>query len=179
VEYELRRTTERALHDGVQQHLVALGVKLQLAQQAAEADATALPPILEELVQDVHDALDEVRRLAWRMYPSLLLDRGLVEALREAVSGRIDAHGVGRYARDVEAAVYFACVDILEEGEADATVRLEDDGRDLRLEVSSGAEPERVSRAAERIEAAGGRLTFAQGTISATIPLGRPPRPGT
>lgn len=145
MEYELRRSIERTLHDGVQQQLVGLGVKLQLAQRAAETDTAAVPALLDELLQDVHAALDDVRRLAWDVYPSLLLDRGLVAALRESVSVRVDADGVGRYPPDVEAAVYFSCIDVPDP----TAIRLEDDGRELRFEV----------------------VTLAGGSICGAIPL--------
>ena len=173
----MRRAIERALHDGVQQQLIALGVKLQLAQEVAEKGGAA---VLDELVQDVHEALDDARRLAWEVYPSLLLDRGLLEALREGLSVRVDADGIGRYPRDVEAAVYFSCVEVLATRPAGATIRLEDDGRELSFKVEvDGAELEHVPSVAQRIEAAGGRLTIARGSIAAAIPLRRSSQPGT
>src|SRR6478736_1340083 len=82
----LRRGIERDLHDGAQQRLVALAVNLQLARQFADSDPAALKTLLEEIGCDVQQALDDVRQLACRVYPSLLLDRGLVEALRAAAS---------------------------------------------------------------------------------------------
>jgi signal transduction histidine kinase len=180
VEYDLRRAIERALHDGVQQQLIALGVKLQLAQEVAETGGAAVLALLDELVRDVHGALDDVRRLAWEVYPSLLLDRGLLEALREGLSVRVDADGIGRYPRDVEAAVYFSCVEVLATRPAGATIRLEDDGRELSFKVEvDGAELEHVPSVAQRIEAAGGRLTIARGSIAAAIPLRRSSQPGT
>ena len=180
MEYDLRRAIERALHDGVQQQLVALGVKLQLAREAAETEAATVPALLDELVRDVHDVLDDVRRLAWEVYPSLLLDRGLVDALREGVSARVETHGVGRYSGDVEAAVYFGCVEALAAGPHGATVHLEDDGRELRLEIEvDGAELEPVASVTERIAAVGGRVTFGSGSIVATIPVTRSSPPDT
>ena len=80
--------------------LVALAVNLQLARQLADSDPAALKTLLEEIGRDVQQALEDVRQLAWRIYPSLLLDRGLVEALRAAASDavvptRVEATGVG------------------------------------------------------------------------------------
>src|SRR5438876_4805643 len=77
-----RRRIERDLHDGVQQHLVALAVNLQLARQLADSDPEALRSLLDDLTRDVHEALESVRALARQVYPPLLLDRGLAEALR-------------------------------------------------------------------------------------------------
>ena len=59
-EHELRRSLERALHDGPQQQLVALAVQVQLARQLAETDPAALLPLLDELAQQVHAALEDL-----------------------------------------------------------------------------------------------------------------------
>ena len=67
-----RRRTERSLHDGVQQHLVALAVNLQLARQLVDTNPAALPALLDELSRDVHDALESARVLASEIYPPLL-----------------------------------------------------------------------------------------------------------
>src|SRR5436309_1484166 len=79
-----RRQIERDLHDGAQQHLVALSVNLQLARRLLENDPAAAVALLDEIGRDVRTALDDVRALAYRVYPPLLLDRGLVEALLAA-----------------------------------------------------------------------------------------------
>jgi signal transduction histidine kinase len=119
--YAERRAFERALHDGVQQQLIALAVNLQLARQLCDTDAEAVGPFLDELGRDVHAALDGVRELANAIYPPVLADHGIVEALR-AAGVQVDAAVVGRRPPDVEAAVYFACVGA-------ASVRLwEEDG---------------------------------------------------
>jgi signal transduction histidine kinase len=111
---ESRRRIERDLHDGAQQHLVALAVKVGLVKTLLTADPEHSGEILDGLRHDVQDALDELRELAHGIYPPLLRDRGLVEAL-QAVANRatppavLEAGDVGRYAPDVEAALYF-CV---------------------------------------------------------------------
>jgi signal transduction histidine kinase len=114
-----RRRIERGLHDGVQQHLVALAVNLQLARELVGSDPSAAKTLLEEVGQDVRDALESVRALAYGVYPPLLLDRGLAEALRGAAAGaaiatRIEAETAARYPPDIEAAVYFCCLEALE-----------------------------------------------------------------
>src|SRR5438876_914557 len=140
-----RRRIERGLHDGVQQHLIALAVNLQLARELAASDPDALMAHLEEIAKDVRDALESVRALAHGIYPSLLLDRGLADALRGAASGvgiptRVET-GPERYPPDIEAAVYFCCLQVLEaidgaKPAARATVRVWPEHESLRFEVA-------------------------------------------
>ena len=85
-----RRRIEREFHDGVQQHLVAVIVNLQLARELADTDLEGAKAVLDELSADAHHALESVRELGHELYPSLLRDRGPVEAVRAA------AVGVGR-----------------------------------------------------------------------------------
>ena len=113
-----RRQIERNLHDGAQQHLVALAVKLGLARQLVEADPAAVATLLEELRGDAQATLTELRELAHGIYPPLLMDRGLPEALRAAANRcvlptEIDAD-VGRFPPDAEAAVYVCCLEALQ-----------------------------------------------------------------
>ncbi len=114
-----RRRIERDLHDGAQQRLVALRVRLGLAQDLLRDDPVRGGAMLSELGGDVDAALEEVRLLARGVYPSVLADRGLVEALRAAARNSplpvsVRAHEVGRLPVDVETAVYFACVEALQ-----------------------------------------------------------------
>jgi signal transduction histidine kinase len=113
-----RRQIERNLHDGAQQHLVALAVKLGLARQLLDADPAAAGTLLEELRNDAQQTLTELRELAHGIYPPLLMDRGLSEALRAAANrsvlpATVEAH-VGRFPPDVEAAVYFCCLEAIQ-----------------------------------------------------------------
>jgi signal transduction histidine kinase len=113
-----RRQIERNLHDGAQQHLVALAVKLGLARQLIDADPSAVATLLEELRGDAQATLTELRELAHGIYPPLLMDRGLAEALRAAANRSIlptDVHAeVGRFPPDIEAAVYFCCLEAMQ-----------------------------------------------------------------
>jgi len=193
--YAERRKIERDLHDGVQQHLVALAVNLQFARQLAKTDPPALAPVLEEIASDVREALEGVRELAHEIYPPLLLDRGLLDAIGAAASAaaiptRVEPASLARYPDDLEATVYFCCVDALRgwasgtvEG---ATVRIWQDGPSLNFEVVYDGEDldphdvlpvSRVNSMQDRIGAVGGRLSvtasLASGTrVSGTIPLG-------
>jgi signal transduction histidine kinase len=114
-----RRQIERNLHDGAQQHLVALAVNLRLARQLAEQDPDTSKAMLDQLAHDLQEAVQQLRDLAHGIYPPLLMDRGLVEALR-AAAGRaalptdVVAEEVGRFTPDVEAAVYFCCLEALQ-----------------------------------------------------------------
>jgi signal transduction histidine kinase len=114
-----RRRIERNLHDGAQQHLVALAVKVRLVRQLTDRDPAKAAAMLEELASDVEDTIQELRDLAHGIYPPLLADKGLPEALasaarRSTVPTTVDAAGIGRYPADAEAAVYFCCLEALQ-----------------------------------------------------------------
>ena len=142
-----RRRIERDLHDGAQQHLVALAVGVRLARQIADTDPEQAKTMLDQIGLDLQEAVQELRNLAHGIYPPLLMDRGLPDALR-AAAGRaalptsVDAEGIGRYPQQVEAAVYFCCLEALQNagkhaGEgADATVTLREVEGALVFEVA-------------------------------------------
>jgi len=181
-----RRWIERELHDGVQQHLVALAVNVQLVRQLAGSDFAAAMALLEEIRSDVREALDGVRTLANEIYPPLLLDSGLAEALRAATSAnaapkRVDAAALGRYPPAVEATAYFCCLEALRSAAARVTVRAWEEDGALHFEVLSegfvtGQDADDLGDRAERVEALGGWLTvsFEPGParrVSGAIPL--------
>jgi signal transduction histidine kinase len=188
---DLRRRIERSLHDGAQQQLVALVVNLRLARCLAETDQAALGSRLDDIARDAQRALDDLRQLAWSIYPSLLLDRGLAEALLASASAvdlptRVDAEGITRHPPDVEAGVYFACLETLHAAAehvgagGQATVRVAEDGRLILLDVCVQSTPgswkgQGLSGVADRVAALGGQLTVAseEGSVrlSAAIPL--------
>src|SRR5262249_54261715 len=143
-----RRKLERVLHDGVQQHLIALAVNLQLAGQLADADSAAAKAVIEEMARDVQQALDEAAQLARQMYPPLLEAGGLVSALRAAAvsagtSASVEVTADAKYRPEIAGTVYFCCLEALEHAgpgaHASVTVR-EDDGA-LTFDVTAGAEP--------------------------------------
>jgi signal transduction histidine kinase len=115
---ESRRQIERNLHDGAQQHLVALAVKLGLAKQLLASDPAVVEPMLDELRADAQETLTQLRELAHGIYPPLLIDRGLGEALRAAANRAVlpteVRADVGRFAPEVEAAVYFCCLEAMQ-----------------------------------------------------------------
>ncbi len=155
---EARRRIERDLHDGAQQHLVALAVKVGLVRKLLEADPETAVAMLDELRGDAQAALTELRELAHGIYPPLLRDRGLAEALRTAAqrSSRpvtVEADGVGRYSAEVETAVYFCCLEALQNAgkhagdHATIRIRVTACDRELVFEVSDdgvGFEPDAI-----------------------------------
>jgi signal transduction histidine kinase len=141
-----RRRLERNLHDGAQQHLVALKVKLGLAEMLVARDPAKAAATLEQLKGDADEALETLRDLARGIYPPLLADKGLVVALesqarKATVPVRVEATGVVRYTQDVEATVYFCVLEALQNvqkyaGASEATVRLSDKDGTLVFEVA-------------------------------------------
>jgi signal transduction histidine kinase len=143
---EERRKLERNLHDGAQQQIVALTVKLGLLERLVVPESEQVRSIAGELQQDATQALEELRDLARGIYPPLLADRGLVAALesqarKSSVAVTVEGDGIGRYAREAEAAVYFCCLEALQNvakyAEASrATVSLSDGEGRLAFAVS-------------------------------------------
>jgi signal transduction histidine kinase len=198
-----RRQIERNLHDGAQQHLVALAVNVRLARKLAETDPEASFELLDQLGLDLQDAVQELRALAHGIYPPLLIDRGLEEALR-AAAGRaaldtdVVANDLGRYSPETEAAVYFCCTEALQNagkhaGEgSSATVKVWEDGNRLFFEVSDTGGGFDMKGAAgkgagfvnmsDRVGAVGGTLNVASAigrgtTISGRVPITVPAKP--
>ena len=114
-----RRRLERNLHDGAQQHLVALAVKVRLARDAVEDDPADAMSLLDELRTDLQDAIAELRALAHGIFPPLLVSGGLTHALPAAASratlpATVDCVDIDRYEPELEAAVYFCCVEAMQ-----------------------------------------------------------------
>ena len=114
-----RRKIERDLHDGAQQRLVALRIKLELIAERLDDDDPQSAAALRKLEVDVDGTIDEVRSFARGIYPPLLAERGLAEALRAAgrnapIATRVDAGAIGRHNPEIEATVYFACMEALQ-----------------------------------------------------------------
>jgi signal transduction histidine kinase len=182
-----RRRLERNLHDGAQQHLVAIKVKLGLVEMLLDRDPDRAQQTLEQLKSDTDDALETLRDLARGIYPPLLADKGLRTALesqanKATVPVTVDADGVGRYPQDIEAAVYFCVLEALQNIQkyANAThviVRLRQEGASITFSVvddGQGFDVASIKRGAgltnmeDRLDALGGELrissTFGHGT---------------
>jgi signal transduction histidine kinase len=194
-----RRQIERNLHDGAQQHLVALAVNVRLARQLVETDPEGSVGVLDELGHGLQEAVQELRALAHGIYPPLLIDRGIEEALqsaanRAAIPTEVEAEGLRRYSPEEEAAVYFCCMEALQNagkhaGEgATARVHVEEREGALFFEVSDTGkgfdESQKGSGAGfvnmrDRVGAIGGSISVrsapGQGTtISGRLPIGAP-----
>jgi signal transduction histidine kinase len=116
---EARRRLERNIHDGAQQDLVALGIKLRLAGLTVDEDPAEAKEMLGELQADATGALENLRDLARGIYPPLLADLGLAAALnaqadKSPLPVTVEADGIGRFGQDTEAAVYFCCLEALQ-----------------------------------------------------------------
>lgn len=116
---QARRAIERNLHDGAQQHIVALAIKVGLIKKVSEKDSAKASELLDQLSGDINVALQELRDLAHGIYPPLLADMGLVEALqgsarKAALPVQIEAAGIGRYDPELEATVYFCCLEAIQ-----------------------------------------------------------------
>jgi signal transduction histidine kinase len=190
-----RRRLERNLHDGAQQHLVALKVKLGLAEMLLSRDPEKAAAILEQLKGDTDEALETLRDLARGIYPPLLADKGLVVALesqarKATVPVAIEASGIERYAQDVEATVYFCVLEALQNVQKYAhashvIVHLRVEGRELTFEVSDDGEGfdtdvatrgTGLTNMADRVDALGGALDVTSRpnggtTITGTLPV--------
>jgi signal transduction histidine kinase len=175
-----RRRLERDLHDGAQQQLVALTLNLGLARDGLLADPHGTVETLDRLAADARLAIEQLRELAHGIYPPLLMDLGLDGALA-AIARRspqvvtVDAGGVDRAGPDSEAAVYFCCLEALQNvakhaPQATVSIDLADtpDGM-LRFVVADdgpGFDPATVSvghgmqNMADRLGAVGGRLAI-------------------
>jgi signal transduction histidine kinase len=190
-----RRRIERDLHDGGQQRLVALRIRLEMAVELMSESPTRATEILRRLGDDVDAALDELRSLAAGVYPSLLAARGLSAAIRTAaldstVPTRVRVDGSDRYPPEVETAAYFCCVEALQNVAKHAPRATSVDislwrNGDLRFEVSdngpgfdtvNGREGSGLVNMRDRLAAVGGSLALTsalgEGTsVTGTIPV--------
>jgi signal transduction histidine kinase len=186
-----RRRLERNLHDGAQQHLVALKVNLGLAKHFAASDPGKTTELLTQLEAAADETLDTLRALARGIYPPLLADQGLATALeaharKATLPVEIDADGIGRYPQEVEAAVYFCCLEALQNVQkyahaSTAAIRLSAGDGGLRFSVTDdgeGFDPRTRRRGAglqnmaDRLDALGGDLTITAAPAGGTTVTG-------
>jgi signal transduction histidine kinase len=180
-----RRRLERNLHDGAQQNLVAIKVKLGLAELLSAKDPAKARDLITSLKADTDEALETLRDLARGIYPPLLETQGLMAALesqtrKATVPVTVAGDGVERYPPEIEAAVYFCVLEALQNvqkyaGAAAADVRLSDIGGRLRFEVyddGAGFDRTRVVPGAG-LTNMGDRLDALGGDLSITSEVGR------
>jgi signal transduction histidine kinase len=190
-----RSRIERDLHDGAQQRLIGMRIRLSVAEELALSDPQAGADAVHAIGDEVEATLEELRALAHGVYPSVLADRGLHDALRTVllrcpVPARLLARDITRHPPEVETAVYYTCLEAVQNaikhagraGGVWVSLRQSDD---LHFEVRDdgiGFEPSAYNGSGglgnmrDRIEAVGGQLTIdsepGHGTrIRGTVPL--------
>ena len=189
-----RRRVERDLHDGAQQHLVALAVNLRLTRDLVGDDPETAGEMLDQLAEEVKATIQELRDLAHGIYPPLLADSGLSEAL--AAAGRrsplgvtVSADGIGRYGLEIESAVYFCCLEALQNAGkhaagATVTIRIWEESGGLLFSVSDNGPGFDVATAknghgymnmADRLGAIGGTVRWESAIGAGTRILGSVP----
>ena len=194
-----RLRLERNLHDGAQQRLLAIQIKLEAAREHADGE---LARELEEVAADASAAVEDLRALAHGLYPAVLHEQGLGVALRSiayeaAIRVDVDDRAAPRCSPPVEQAVYFTALEAVQNATKHAgrgarvTVTLEPSTDGLAFAVAddgAGFDPARqgdgfgIVSMRDRIGAVGGELTIVsapgQGTtVRGVVPLralGRP-----
>jgi len=182
-----RRMVERELHDGMQQHLIALAVNLQLAGQAADSDAAGAKTLLQQMGRDVQHALDELSLLAQRIYPATLEAGGLGTLLRSAAvsAGRpasVDVAAPSNHPPEVVMTLYLCWLNMLARGsvETRASIRVRESEDVLAFELVGNAarSDADLDYLRDRVEALGGRLAVTSESgggarVSGSLPLSR------
>jgi signal transduction histidine kinase len=190
-----RLRLERDLHDGAQQRLLAIEIKLSLVRKRIADEEVAR--LLDEVGQDAVTAHHELLELAHGIYPTVLRERGLADALRAvsttaALPVGVRDEGVGRCSPTIEAAVYFCCLEAIQNASKHAgsgarvsvilgrhrgaiDFEVSDDGGGIgRSEASSGMG---LTSMRDRIGAVGGELDIVSSpevgtTVRGSIPTG-------
>jgi signal transduction histidine kinase len=185
---------ERDIHDGAQQQLVALAVKLGLAERLVATDPDRAASMLAEAKAETNDALSDLRDLARGIYPPLLADKGLTAALegqarKSPMPVEVEPDGIGRYPQEMEAAVYFSCLEALQNvakyaKATKATVRLAQANGSLTFEVADdgiGFDPDVAAHGtglqgiADRLAALGGTFEIRSAPGAGTTVAGHLP----
>jgi len=189
-----RRRLERNLHDGAQQNLVALKLKIALLKNLAATEPQRAQVALDELTGDANEAIETLRELARGLYPPILAQDGLLAAVeaqarRTPVPVEVAGGPLPRYSQETEAGVYFCVLEALQNmvkhaNATKATVRIEQ--RDGRLVFSvtddgRGLDPERARSGSgmqnmqDRIEVLGGELQVESSPGAGTLLTGSIP----
>jgi len=181
-----RRTVERDLHDGAQQQLVALQIKVAMTQELVGRD-TEVAARLADVGSGLEGVLLELKDLARGVRPPLLLDFGLAVALdsaarRCAPPAKLIAEGIARYQDEVETAVYFCCLESLQNvgkhagAGVQAEVRLFEDAGALCFEITddgAGFRPESTRSPGSGLSNMKERVAALRGTLIVDSAVGR------
>jgi signal transduction histidine kinase len=189
-----RRRLEHNLHDGAQQRLTALAIRLGVAAERALRDGEPDAALLEQAGDEVTVAIDELRVLAHGLHPAVLTDLGLGSAIKDVSRRSTVPVAVGelpstRVDGTAEVTAFYVFAEALTNaqkhaGASSIRVRTTTTGRTLHIEIVDDG----VGGAAEtagnglrglrdRVEAIGGTLTIdspvGQGTrVAAALPAG-------
>jgi signal transduction histidine kinase len=193
---EERRKIERNIHDGAQQQLVALALKQGLVARLIDRDGEKAKSLIEDLQRETAEALADLRDLARGIYPPLLADQGLPAALeaqarKSVVTTVVESDGIARYPQEIESAVYFCCLEALQNvakyaSASNARIRLVESDAGLLFEVSDdglGFDPSAIGYGtglqgmADRMDALGGSIDVRSGLGEGTTVTGRIPIP--
>jgi signal transduction histidine kinase len=187
------RKLERDLHDGAQQHLVALAVKLRLAEQLISTDPAKARETVVAVREDATGALEMLRDLARGIYPPLLADQGLAVALesqarKAPMATAVETDGIDRYPQEIEATAYFCTLEAMQNvtkyaNASRVAIRLsqrhgvlsfevEDDGVGFDPETARGSG---LTNMRDRLEAVGGQLDVRSVSGAGTTVVGRIP----
>ena len=192
-----RRKIERNLHDGVQQRLVAIRIQLGLVGESAEGSGP-IGDRLQTIGDSVEQVMDELREVAHGLYPPVLSNRGVVAALEHALVHlvtpvAIHTTGITRYPAEVESAVYYSCLEAIQNAtkhggpDVAITVTLLDDADELRFEVvddGTGFDPAHVhdgtgvQNIRDRVGAIDGRVSIGTAVGDGTVVTGSIPLHG-
>ena len=193
-----RRRLERDLHDGAQQRLVAIRIRLGLV--ADSLDDPKLAAQLDAIGTQSEEAIEDLRALAHGIYPPTLQDFGLGGALRtfamtaSTPAMEVDDEGIGRCSPTVEAAIYFCATEAVQNAtkhagsHARVTITLGRDEQRVHFAVAddgvgidnpSSADGDGLTSMRDRIAAVSGELeiTSTPGhgtTVRGSVPLERP-----
>lgn len=191
-----RRKIERDLHDGAQQLFVSSLVQLRVFDERVKRGRETNPGGLSVIADDLEDAIDELRRLARGIYPSLLQTSGLYEALQRlartsSATTFIADTNPGRLPHEVETAAYFFASEALQNvakhggAECTAELRLQAEGESITLQICDDGvgltdeatlgETRGIVNMHDRIAAVGGTVKFTQTpgggcTVTAQVP---------
>jgi signal transduction histidine kinase len=180
-----RHRIERDLHDGAQQRLIAIRMKLSVTGHLLEQNPARAALLVQELGSDVEAAIHELREFAHGVVPPLLAERGLGQALAEAarraaIPTDTQVQEIGRCDPATESAIYFCCLEALQNAakhagpQASAQLALWKDGGAVHFSVEdNGAGPlaqglatqgQGLANIRERMAAVGGQITIGKGS---------------